>query len=103
MDKRRFTEPAHVRALRKARDHGFVMIYGSFSGERRELDDDHFDTVLPHFDRRKHIERLIADGLLRPARFFNQYECTSAGLQLLANFETVQMRALSPAPVSSGR
>jgi hypothetical protein len=70
---------AKARVLTKASS-GCVMISGGFSGtEDKEC------IHLPQFDRRQHIEPLVAVGLLVPGEYANQYCLSEQGGVALAD------------------
>lgn len=70
---------AKARVLTKARS-GFVMISGGFSGTP-----DPECISQPKFDRRRHIEQLVAAGLLTPGEGANQFCLSQTGGVALAS------------------
>ena len=79
---------AQMRTLRKARERGFVMIYGVFS----EQGEGGFETQFSNFDRRMRIDVLLVRGLLRPGRGFNQYVLTNTGIRAVEVAEATEAR-----------
>lgn len=66
---------AQRRALNKAIEHGYVMRAGGFSDAVQA------DVVeREDFDRPLVVDRLIAQGLLKPGEGYNQYEPTERAL-----------------------
>lgn len=86
--------PAIARVLCKAKTNGFVMISGGFGDELSRQEQDCFDAIGaktreesspirdPAFDRRSHIEKLIAGGGLVEGKGVNSYLLSDYGEQL---------------------
>ena len=93
---------AQLRVLMKAREAGYVMIYGAFSGTGERG----FNLEMSTFDRRRHVETLIAKRLLCTGRSFNQYILSVSGNDLLNDMINRRMsrrlKAAAPGIASKG-